>query len=97
MPLGGWKCEELTKVLNLSSPTKVTQSWDPAVLKVARAMLADPGKTLLALVDAIELIRMEIRVDGKRGLTTAELDRLQRMQTGRLDRRELGLRAPAEP
>lgn len=44
----GWSCKEAASVLEIS-PTKVTQALGPALVKVAKLMLADPLKTLADL------------------------------------------------
>lgn len=56
MPLGGWTCKELAMVFDLAHASKATQAFDPAVTKVALAMLADPLKTMSAIHEAMELL-----------------------------------------
>lgn len=95
MPLGGWTCRELQKVLGLSSPTKTTQSFEPAVRKVAVAMLADPLKTLQALAEScaeIEGVRAR-----RSPMSPKELDLRRRILEGRVDSSELTQRAEFVP
>jgi hypothetical protein len=61
MPLGGWTCDELRLVFGLSHASKASQAFDPAVTKIARAMIADPRKTLAAIHEAMESLEHENR------------------------------------
>lgn len=62
MPFGGWTCDELAGVFRYKHASKATQSFNPAVLKVARAMRANPTKTLRALSEAVDLIEANERL-----------------------------------
>ena len=79
MPLGGWSCDELAEVFGLSNGSKATQAFNPAVFKVATAMLADSRKTIRAINEAMELIVPT-------PLDPVEYRRLINMKNGRLDR-----------
>ena len=82
MPLGGWTCRKLAPVLGVSEQ-KVTQAFDPAVRKIARAMRADASATLLAIVQGI----VELETDEA---SPAEIELRRRIQTGRVNRSEVG-------
>ena len=60
------------------SPTKIPQAIGPAFLKVAKLMMADPHKTMIELNEVMADLTAE-----------AELPSRIRIQTGRMDTREL--------
>jgi len=70
----GWSIKEAGAVLGIS-PTKVTQSIEPAFAKVARLMLADPYTTNIELLSAMMKVKAE--------LDEREIDALVRMHNGR--------------
>lgn len=70
----GWSCKDAAAVLGIS-PTKVPQAIGPAFIKVARLMVADPRRTHVELLAAME-----------EAMSERELELRMRMQSGRLDR-----------
>ena len=55
----GWSIKDAGRVLGIA-PTKVPQAINPAFLKVARLMLANPYKTHRELMAALETIEAEL-------------------------------------
>jgi hypothetical protein len=56
-------CKRLAEILGVR-PTKATQAWEPAITKVADAMLKDPHGTILALLEKMEQRMAEEPPDG---------------------------------
>lgn len=73
-----WTCKQGARVLGIAE-SKWTQAAEPAIRKVAALLLADPLKTNLALVEAMDEIRQE-------QFTQMELPGMIEERTGRANR-----------
>lgn len=66
----GFSVKESQRILDLKSPTKVSQAMNPAWEKVAKHWLADPKRTLLTLLMyADELTPMpDVEIEARRAM-----------------------------
>ena len=87
MPLGGFTCDELAAILGIA-PQKATQAVDPAFIKVAKCMIANPVKTTWAIGQAMSRVLDEQAPQRNGAMTPAELEYRIRRQTGRLRKGE---------
>lgn len=75
----GFTCKELSAILDVQ-PTRVTQSVDPALAKIARMWRVNPTRTLQSIL--AELERLEPMSD-------AELAIREAMLNGTADRQDI--------
>lgn len=80
MPIGGFTCQEIADGLGVA-PTKATQAWEPAVLKLCRMMIRNPVKAHAAINEGMAIVLSE------QAMSDPEIDLRRRMATGRLDRK----------
>ena len=82
----GWTCKEAALVLRVHE-NRVTQALDPALRKIALLWVADPTRTMLAILDMVDKLPAD---NGE--MQGAEWHRRLAMQTGRLDPASAGFR-----
>ena len=75
----GWSCKEAAVILDIST-TRVSQSLDPTLDRIAKLWRADPTKTLETILYAVNTMDP---------MTEREIDMRVRMLNGTLDRSEL--------
>ena len=75
----GWSCKDAAVILAIST-TRVSQSLDPTLDRIAKLWRADPTKTLETILYAVKTMDP---------MTEREIDMRVRMLNGTLDRSEL--------
>lgn len=75
----GWSLKDAASILGIH-PNRVTQSLDPTLHRIALLWKADATRTMAAILNA---------VDNLDPMREAEMDLLERMHSGRIDRGEL--------
>lgn len=73
----GWSCKEIGVILNVS-PTKASQSLDPAMEKIAKLYRVDPIRTTQMILDEIEQLE---------SMSEMELSLREAMLRGQINRR----------
>lgn len=80
----GWSAAEVERVLGAGRGTgRQTLAW--ASDTIARLLLAAPGATLIDLFEASADVMTEVEIV----MTEVEIDRRERMLTGRIDRSDI--------